>query len=155
MLFVVRFVGSFFAFRNFVEKLCVSWALSFNKRVRVWACKIRKPHTHVFVPTSHKAFLRNYGNSKQLTANICHKPTNHPPQSVYSKSFPTLSKRMRLFFSTPQSAGKSFEWSALYVRGYLICVLCISIPLRTYQRERRMTLKLFPADCEALKKTLH
>ena len=155
MLFVVRFVGSFFAFRNFVEKLCVSWALSFNKRVRVWACKIRKPHTHVFVPTSHKAFLRNYWNSKQLTANICHKPTNHPPQSVYSKSFPTLSKRMRLFFSTPQSAGKSFEWSALYVRGYLICVLCISIPLRTYQRERRMTLKLFPADCEALKKTLH
>ena len=154
MLFVVRFVGSFFAFRNFVEKLCVSWALSFNKRVRVWASKIRKPHTHVFVPTSHKAFLRNYWNSKQLTANICHKPTNHPPQSVYSKSFPTLSKRM-IFLSTPQSAGKSFEWSALYVRGYLICVLCISIPLRTYQRERRMTLKLFPADCEALKKTLH
>ena len=124
--------------------------LPFNKRVRVWACKIRKPHTHVFVPTSHKVFLRNYWNSKQLTANICHKPTIHPPQLVYSKSFPTLSKRM-IFFSTPQSAGKSFEWSALYVRGYLICVLCISIPLRTYQRERRMTLKLFPADCEVLK----
>ena len=144
----------FWFVRNLSRKVCVSWVLPLNKRVRVWACKIRKPHTHVFVPTSHKAFLRNYWNSKQLTANICHKPTNHPPQSVYSKSFPTLSKRM-IFFSTPQSAGKSFEWSALYVRGYLICVLCISIPLRTYQRERRMTLKLFPADCEALKKTLH
>ena len=36
--------------------------LPFNKRVRVWACKIRKPHTHVFVPTSHKVFLRNYGS---------------------------------------------------------------------------------------------
>ena len=46
----------FLVFRNSVEKLCVSWALPFNKRVRVWACKIRKPHTHVFVPTSHKVF---------------------------------------------------------------------------------------------------
>ena len=56
------FVGTFFVFRNSVEKLCVSWALPFNKRVRVWACKIRKPHTHVFVPMSHKVFLRNYGS---------------------------------------------------------------------------------------------
>ena len=56
------FVGTFFVFRNSVEKLCVSWALPFNKHVRVWACKIRKPHTHVFVPTSHKVFLRNYGS---------------------------------------------------------------------------------------------
>ncbi len=66
------FVGTFFVFRNSVEKFCVSWALSFNKRVRVWACKIRKPHTHVFVPTSHKVFLQNYWNPKELTANICH-----------------------------------------------------------------------------------
>ena len=50
------FVAGSFGFNNSVEKLCDSWALSFNKRVRVWACKIRKPHTHVFVPMSHKAF---------------------------------------------------------------------------------------------------
>ena len=56
------FAVTFFVFRNSVEKFCVSWALSLNKRVRVWACKIRKPHTHVFVPTSHKVFLRNYGS---------------------------------------------------------------------------------------------
>ena len=62
----------FFVFRNSVETLCVSWALSLNKRVRVWACKIRKPHTHVFVPTSHKVFLRNYGNPKEPAANIYH-----------------------------------------------------------------------------------
>ena len=72
------FVGAF-CFRNFVEKLCGLWALSFNKRVRVWACKIRKPHTHVFVPTSHKAFLRNYWNTKELAANIWHKPISSPP----------------------------------------------------------------------------
>ena len=68
------FVVTFFVFRNSIEKLCVSWALSFNKHVRVWACKIRKPHTHVFVPMSHKAFLRNYWNPKELAANICRSP---------------------------------------------------------------------------------
>ena len=149
-LFVSSVRWHFFVFRNSVEKRCVSWALPLIECVAVWALKLPVPHTDVLKPTSHKVFLRNYWNSKQLTANICHKPTIHPPQLVYSKSFPTLSKRM-IFFSTPQSAGKSFEWNALYVRGYLICVLCISIPLRTYQRERRMTLKLFPADCEVLK----
>ena len=61
-LILLQFVSSFFVFRNSGEKLCVSWALPFNKHVRVWACKIRKPHTHVFVPTSHKVFLRNYGS---------------------------------------------------------------------------------------------
>jgi len=149
-LFVSSVRWHFFVFRNSVEKRCVSWALPLIECVAVWALKLPVPHTDVLKPASHKVFLRNYWNSKQLTANICHKPTIHPPQLVYSKSFPTLSKRM-IFFSTPQSAGKSFEWNALYVRGYLICVLCISIPLRTYQRERRMTLKLFPADCEVLK----
>ena len=144
-LFVSSVRWHFFVFRNSVEKRCVSWALPLIECVAVWALKLPVPHTDVLKPTSHKVFLRNYWNSKQLTANICHKPTIHPPQSVYNKSFPTLSKRM-IFFSTPQSAGKSFEWNALYVRGYLICVLCISIPLRTYQRERRMTLTLFPAD---------
>ena len=151
-LFVSSVRWHFFVFRNSVEKRCVSWALPLIECVAVWALKLPVPHTDVLKPTSHKVFLRNYWNSKQLTANIYHKPTIHPPQLVYSKSFPTLSKRM-IFFSTPQSAGKSFEWNALYVRGYLICVLCISIPLRTYQRERRMTLKLFPADCGVLKKS--
>ena len=80
-LFVSSVRWHFFVFRNSVEKLCVSWALSLNKRVRVWACKIRKPHTHVFVPTSHKVFLRNYWNPKEPAANICHKPVI--PNSVF------------------------------------------------------------------------
>ena len=68
-LFKMEFWG-LFGFRDLREKLCVSWALSFNKRVRVWACKIRKPHTHVFVPTSHKVFLRNYWNPNKLAIHI-------------------------------------------------------------------------------------
>ena len=41
--------------------------LSLNKRVRVSACKIRMPDTHVFVPTLHKSFLDDLLESKKLT----------------------------------------------------------------------------------------
>ena len=34
------FVGTFFVFRNSVEKLCVSWALSLVECVAVWALKL-------------------------------------------------------------------------------------------------------------------
>ena len=34
------FVGTFFVFRNSVEKLCVSWALPFVECVAVWALKL-------------------------------------------------------------------------------------------------------------------
>ena len=39
------FVGTFFVFRNSVEKLCVSWALSLVECVAVWALKLPVPHT--------------------------------------------------------------------------------------------------------------
>ena len=41
------FVGTFFVFRNSVEKLCVSWALSLVECVAVWALKLPVPHTDV------------------------------------------------------------------------------------------------------------
>lgn len=41
-----------------------------------------------------------------------------------------------------KSAGKIWM-ECVYTRGYEICVFGISIPLRVYQRERRMTSKLF------------
>ena len=74
-------VGTFFVFRNSVEKLCVSWALPFIECVAVWALKLpvphtdvlkthESPHTHVFVPTSHKVFLRNYRNPNKLAIHI-------------------------------------------------------------------------------------
>ena len=53
-------VADFLGFHKLSRKVCASWALPLNKRVRVWACKTRKPHTHVFVPTRRKVFLRNY-----------------------------------------------------------------------------------------------
>ena len=74
-------VGTFFVFRNSVEKLCVSWALPFVECVAVWALKLPVPHTDVLKPTSHKVFLRNYWNPKELAANICHKPVI--PNSVF------------------------------------------------------------------------
>ena len=67
------FVGTFFVFRNSLEKLCDSWALPFVGCVAVWAPKLPVLHTDVLKPTSHKVFLRNYWNPKELAANICHK----------------------------------------------------------------------------------
>ena len=65
------FVGTFFVFRNSVEKLCVSWALSLVECVAVWAPKLPVPHTDVLKPTSHKTFLRNYWNPNKPTKNSC------------------------------------------------------------------------------------
>ena len=70
------FGGTFFVFRNTVEKLCVSWALALVECVAVWALKLPVLHTDVLKPTSHKVFLRNYWNPKELTTNICYKHGN-------------------------------------------------------------------------------
>ena len=56
----------FFGFRKSSRKVCGSWALSLNKRVRVSACKIRMPDTHVFVPTLHKSFLDDLLESDKI-----------------------------------------------------------------------------------------
>ena len=60
----------FLCFRNSVEKLCVSWALSLVEYVAVGALTYSKP-------TSHKVFLLNYWNFKKankkcpFTPNFC------------------------------------------------------------------------------------
>ena len=97
------FVGTFFVFRNSVEKLCVSWALSLVECVAVWALKLpvvsaplrslhnRSPPDFLQLiptyskPTRHKVFLRNYWNPKELAANICHKPVI--PNSFFQYSY--------------------------------------------------------------------
>ena len=79
-----------FCFRNSAEKLCVSWVLSLVECVAVWALKLpvvsaplrslhnRSPPDFLQLiptyskPTRHKVFLRNYWNTKELAANICH-----------------------------------------------------------------------------------
>ena len=86
------FVGTFFVFRNSVEKFCVSWAFSLVECVAVWALKPPVPHTDVLKPTSHKVFLRNYWNPKELAANICHKliiqisPPHYANKYIFSLS---------------------------------------------------------------------
>ena len=89
----------FFVFSNSVERLYVSWALSLVECVAVWALKLpvvsaplrslhnRSPPDFLQLiptyskPTRHKVFLRNYRNTKEPAANICHKPVT--PNSVF------------------------------------------------------------------------
>ena len=96
----------FFVFSNSVEKLCVSWALSLVECVAVWALKLpvvsaplrslhnRSPPDFLQLiptyskPTRHKVFLRNYRNTKEPAANICHKPVT--PNSVFLYSYHRL-----------------------------------------------------------------
>ena len=100
---IIEFVSSvrwhFFVFRNSVEKFCISWAFPLIECVAVWALKppvvsapLRSLHNRsppdflqliptYSKPTRHKVFLRNYWNTKEPAANICHKPIL--PNSVF------------------------------------------------------------------------
>ena len=55
-------------FRKASRKVSDKWALPLNKRVRVSACKLHMPDTHVFVPTYHKVFLLDYWKLNKLAA---------------------------------------------------------------------------------------
>ena len=59
------FVGTFFAFRNFVEKLCVSWALPFVECVAVWALKLPVPHTDALKTHESQSFSTKLLESKE------------------------------------------------------------------------------------------
>ena len=56
--------GNLVSFRNPAERLCNSWSLPLNKRVRVSACKLHMPDTHVFVPTQPKSYQDDLPNKK-------------------------------------------------------------------------------------------
>ena len=58
------FVGTFFVFRNSVEKLCVSWALSLVECVAVWALKLPVPHTDILKTHSSQSFSTELLESK-------------------------------------------------------------------------------------------
>ena len=117
---------------NSVETLCVSWALPFNKRVRVWACKIRKPHTHVFVPTSHKAFLRNYWKPNRLSSNNCHRPLNTKNNIQRLHQPPHFSIRFKLFSQHLQIGNCSFIMRDFEHRRCVEGVVCPHAPLRVF-----------------------
>ena len=117
---------------NSVETLCVSWALPFNKRVRVWACKIRKPHTHVFVPTSHKVFLRNYWKLNRLSSNNCHRPLNTKNNIQSLHQPPHFSIRFKLFSQHLQIGNCSFIMRDFEHRRCVEGVVCPHAPLRVF-----------------------
>ena len=55
-LFVASVRCHFFVFRNFVEKLCVLWALSLVECVAVWALKLPVPQTNALRIHSSQSF---------------------------------------------------------------------------------------------------
>jgi len=57
-------VGTFFVFRNFVEKFCVSWAFPLIECVAVWALKTPVPHTDVLKTHSSQSFSTELLESK-------------------------------------------------------------------------------------------
>ena len=77
------FVGTFFVFRNSVEKLCVSWALSLVECVAVWALMlshIQAPHTDVLKTHSSQSFstelLKSKGTGSEHLSQTRHSKLN-------------------------------------------------------------------------------
>ena len=62
---------------NHLDKIYVSWALSLNKCVRVSACKLHMPDTHVFVPTQPKSYQDDLPN-KKLQLNFSRQGNSFP-----------------------------------------------------------------------------
>ena len=58
----------FFVFRNSVEKLCVSWALSLVECVAVWALKLPVPHTDVLKTHLSQSFSTELRKTKKDNA---------------------------------------------------------------------------------------
>ena len=75
--FVSNVRWHFFVFRNSVETLCVSWALSLIECVAVWALKLPVPHTDV---------LKTHESQSVSTELLESKGTGseHLPQPNYS-----------------------------------------------------------------------
>ena len=66
-VFVSSVRWHFFVFRNSVEKLCVSWALSLVECVAVWALKLPVPHTDVLKTHSSQSFSTELRKTKKIT----------------------------------------------------------------------------------------
>ena len=116
-------------FRKSSRKVCVSWVLSLHKRVRVSACKIRMPDTHVFVPTLHKSFLDDLLESKEISTNLLiqGKPSNCGKGHMQPYSSKKAKRVVPITYHPPINKN----------------LVCMPIPLCVYERERRMTHKLF------------
>ena len=96
------FVGTFFVFRNSVEKLCVSWALSLVECVAVWALKLpvvsaplRSLHNRS--PPDFLQLIPTYSNPRvaKLFYGITEIQRNRQRTFVTNPSFQTL------FFNIP------------------------------------------------------
>ena len=75
------FVGTFFVFRNSVEKLCVSWVLSLVECVAVWALKLPVPHTDVLKTHSSQSFSTKLLEFKATDSEHLSQ-ANHPSPTI-------------------------------------------------------------------------
>ena len=130
------FVGTFFVFRNSVEKFCVSWAFPLIECVAVWALKPPVPHTDVLKTHSSQSFsteLLEYKgtgsehlsqtNPSKLSFSLsynripkylsgcgccCLFPSHHSPLSLYAKI--KTKKRREAISATQISRFPSFSF---------------------------------------------
>ena len=168
----------FFGFRKSSRKVCGSWVLSLHKRVRVSACKIRMPDTHVFVPTLHKSFLDDLLESKEISTNLliqgkpsnCGKGHMQPYSSKKAKRVAWILRshsrkqlkrikltknvaiivwfvRIKLDNKVKMQLSRQNQAKRVVPITYHPPInknlVCMPIPLCVYERERRMTHKLF------------
>ena len=80
----------YLGFHKSSRKVWASWALPLNKRVGVSACKIRKPHTHVFVPTHPKSFLDDLLENKKSEVPPLSQTTHLKLSMIFSYKKKTL-----------------------------------------------------------------
>ena len=67
--------GSFFGFRNSVEKLCASWALPLVECVAVWALKVPVPHTDALKTHSSQSPSPRLRKPKKVPSPSCETPS--------------------------------------------------------------------------------
>ena len=143
------FVGTFFVFRNSVEKLCVSWALSLVECVAVWALKLPVPIPTYSNPRVTKFFYEITGTQRTNSKYLAHTsektvlPTKKtalstPPQS-YNKNQSFVSHIVRKFhfrvldanqFGLPVIYPEKFCRKWVQMRKYQACVFYMPILLR-------------------------
>ena len=80
----------FLCFRNSVEKLCVSWALSLVECVAVWALKLPVPHTDVLKTHSSQSFSTELLEYKGTGSK--HLSQTNPSKLSFSLSYKRIPK---------------------------------------------------------------
>lgn len=117
------FIGTFFSFRNFAEKLCVSWAFPLIECVAVWTLKLPVPHTDAFKTHAPQSFSADLLEFQKTSNNYLMQP-NVPAKKEVHLSRDKLNFFLISGFST---AVPLFKIVALaFARNYLFHLFPLS-----------------------------